>query len=65
MPERWRWRGDKKDMYQIEHNEFFRSIREGNPINDGDRMAPPDQAAREGGAHPAAAENDDVHGLEH
>jgi hypothetical protein len=26
-------------MYQVEHDEFFASIRAGNPINDGDRMA--------------------------
>jgi len=26
-------------MYQVEHNEFFASIREGKPLNDGDRMA--------------------------
>jgi hypothetical protein len=26
-------------MYQVEHNEFFASIRKGEPINDGDRMA--------------------------
>ena len=25
-------------MYQIEHDEFFDSIRTGKPINDGDRM---------------------------
>jgi hypothetical protein len=27
------------DMYQVEHNELFASIRKGEPINDGDRMA--------------------------
>jgi hypothetical protein len=26
-------------MYQVEHNELFASIRKGEPINDGDRMA--------------------------
>ena len=26
-------------MYQTEHNELFASIRDGNPINDGPRMA--------------------------
>jgi predicted dehydrogenase len=36
---KWRYTGEASDMYQIEHNEFFRSIRDGNPINDGDRMA--------------------------
>ena len=35
----WRYKGDPPDMYQVEHNEFFASIRAGNPINDGDRMA--------------------------
>ncbi len=36
---KWRYSGEASDMYQVEHNEFFRSIRDGNPINDGDRMA--------------------------
>jgi predicted dehydrogenase len=27
------------DMYQVEHNELFASIRSGNPLNDGDWMA--------------------------
>ncbi|HXG49367.1 MAG TPA: Gfo/Idh/MocA family oxidoreductase, partial [Methylomirabilota bacterium] len=35
----WRWRGDKKDMYVHEHEVFFQSLRDGRPINDGDRMA--------------------------
>ncbi len=37
----WRYRqsGPKVDMYQIEHNELFASIRNGKPINDGHRMA--------------------------
>ena len=37
----WRYRdsGPKVDMYQIEHNELFASIRSGKPINDGHRMA--------------------------
>lgn len=34
----WRYRGPKKDMYQVEHDELFESIRKGEPINDGDRM---------------------------
>ena len=25
-------------MYQVEHNELFKSIRDGKPLNDGDRM---------------------------
>ena len=35
----WRYSGDKPDMYQVEHNELFASIRAEKPINDGDRMA--------------------------
>ncbi|MBM4074246.1 MAG: Gfo/Idh/MocA family oxidoreductase [Planctomycetes bacterium] len=35
----WKYDGPKsRDMYQIEHDEFFDSIRTGKPINDGDRM---------------------------
>ncbi len=35
----WKYAGPKsRDMYQIEHDEFFESIRTGKPINDGDRM---------------------------
>src|SRR6185436_5263090 len=35
------WQGDKapRDMYQVEHDELFASIRNGKPINDGVRMA--------------------------
>jgi predicted dehydrogenase len=36
--ERWRWRGDKKDMYQVEHDHLFAAIRDGKVVNDGDRM---------------------------
>jgi predicted dehydrogenase len=36
---RWRYQGEKPNMYQVEHNELFTSIRAGKPINDGDRMA--------------------------
>ncbi len=32
-------RKDDGDMYQIEHNELFASIRDGKPINDGEWMA--------------------------
>jgi hypothetical protein len=35
----WRYRGPKSDMYQVEHNELFASIRSGRPINDGVWMA--------------------------
>jgi myo-inositol 2-dehydrogenase/D-chiro-inositol 1-dehydrogenase len=37
--ENWRYKGPKTDMYQIEHNELFASIRSGQPINDGEWMA--------------------------
>lgn len=33
--ERWRYSGPAPDMYQVEHNELFASIRKGEPINDG------------------------------
>lgn len=36
--QRWRFRGDEKNMYQIEHDEFFDAIRTGKTINDGDWM---------------------------
>ena len=32
---RWRYSGPNSDMYQVEHNELFASIRSGQPINDG------------------------------
>jgi len=35
---RWRYRGEEKNMYQIEHDEFFAAIRKGEVINDGDWM---------------------------
>jgi predicted dehydrogenase len=31
----WKYRGDKPNMYQVEHDELFASIRSGNPINNG------------------------------
>ncbi|WCJ59486.1 Gfo/Idh/MocA family oxidoreductase [Fontisphaera persica] len=37
--ELWRYRGESKDMYQMEHDELFASIRKGEPINDGEWMA--------------------------
>ena len=37
--DRWRFQGERPNMYQVEHNELFASIRKGEPINDGDRMA--------------------------
>jgi predicted dehydrogenase len=38
-PNKWAYRGDREDMYQVEHNELFAAIRAGKPINDGDFMA--------------------------
>jgi predicted dehydrogenase len=35
----WKYQGPRPDMYQIEHNELFASIRAGKPINDGVRLA--------------------------
>lgn len=34
----WRYRGDRPSMYRVEHQEFFKSIRDGNPIANGDYM---------------------------
>ncbi len=38
-PEAWRYEGTHKNMYQVEHDELFASIRNGQPINNGDYMA--------------------------
>jgi myo-inositol 2-dehydrogenase/D-chiro-inositol 1-dehydrogenase len=35
----WRYSGPKPLMYDVEHAEFFASLRSGKHINDGDRMA--------------------------
>jgi myo-inositol 2-dehydrogenase/D-chiro-inositol 1-dehydrogenase len=35
----WKYKGPRPDMYQIEHNEMFASIRAGQPINNGVRLA--------------------------
>ena len=35
----WRYTGPKPNMYDVEHQEFFASIRAGNPINNGNYMA--------------------------
>ena len=37
-PERWRFRGKPRNMYQVEHDLLFRSIRQGKPINNGEYM---------------------------
>ncbi|MFM8468605.1 MAG: Gfo/Idh/MocA family protein [Limisphaerales bacterium] len=34
----WKYEGPTPDMYQVEHNELFASIRAGEPLNNGDRM---------------------------
>lgn len=34
----WKYEGPRNNMYQTEHDEFFKSIRQGKPLNDGDRM---------------------------
>ncbi|MBX7165609.1 MAG: Gfo/Idh/MocA family oxidoreductase [Pirellulales bacterium] len=36
---KWRYRGEKPNMYQVEHDELFASIRSGNPRNDGHYMS--------------------------
>ncbi len=36
---KWVYQGEKNDMYQAEHDVLFASIRQGKPINDGQRMA--------------------------
>jgi len=36
---RWRYRGPRPSMYQVEHDELFRAIREGRVINNGRYMA--------------------------
>lgn len=35
---KWRYDGPRPNMYQVEHDKLFASIRSGNPINDGLRM---------------------------
>jgi len=37
--ETWRYDAKHKNMYQVEHDELFASIRNGTPINNGDYMA--------------------------
>ncbi len=34
----WKYSGPTPDMYQVEHDELFASIRAGKPLNNGDRM---------------------------
>jgi len=35
----WKYSGPRPNMYQVEHDEMFASIRAGNPINNGLRLA--------------------------
>lgn len=35
----WKFEGERPDMYQVEHNELFASIRKGEPINHGEWMS--------------------------
>jgi len=37
-PNSWRFRGEEKNMYELEHDALFRAIRSGELINDGRRM---------------------------
>ncbi len=36
--QKWKYRGPKPSMYRVEHEEMFKSIRAGSPINDGSFM---------------------------
>jgi predicted dehydrogenase len=36
--ETWRYRGEKPSMYDVEHDELFKSIKAGKPINNGQYM---------------------------
>ena len=35
----WKYEGPQKNMYQVEHDELFASIRKNAPLNDGEHMA--------------------------
>ncbi len=35
----WRFRGERNDMFQAEHDKLFAAIRSGDPMNDGELMA--------------------------
>lgn len=35
----WEFEGERNNMYQVEHDELFASIRAGDPVNDGEFMA--------------------------
>ena len=36
---KWSYQGEKNDPYQTQHDELFASVRNGKPMNDGQRMA--------------------------
>jgi predicted dehydrogenase len=36
---KWRYRGPKTNMYQVEHDEMFAALRAGKPINNGEKAA--------------------------
>ncbi len=38
-PNKWKYRGPKTNMYQVEHDEMFAAIRAGKPINNGEKAA--------------------------
>ena len=38
-PNEWTYSGEPKNLYQVEHDELFASIRAGKPINNGEYMA--------------------------
>ncbi len=38
-PNNWEFQGEAPDMYQVEHNELFKSIRAGKTFNDGESAA--------------------------
>jgi hypothetical protein len=37
--EEWKYAGPRPNMYQVEHDQMFASIRKGEPINNGLRLA--------------------------
>lgn len=37
--DQWRFRGERNNAYQLEHEEIIRSIREGNPVNEARQVA--------------------------
>ncbi|WP_437191800.1 Gfo/Idh/MocA family protein [Planctomicrobium sp. SH527] len=36
--EKWKYSGPTPNMYQVEHDVLFKSIRDGKPVNEGDRL---------------------------